>query len=352
MNESLNPALLVEPTRTVAPRATFHNPLKADGADPWLTWHDGWYYLSTTGGTRLQMRRARHLADLKNAPDRTVWEDTEPSRSKHIWAPEYHLLESGRGLRWYLYYTASDDVDANHRMYVAESAGADPLGPYVFKARLQTDPKNAFYAIDGSVLKTSNGEMYFLWCGRPSPAGQGIYLSKMKNPWTLTGERVYLPASGFGCKEVREGPVALQRGGKIFLAYSACDTGKPDYKLGMLIADADSDLMNPASWKQHPTPVFARVDQYGVFGPGHNTFFKSPDGKEDWIVYHAKTTSEYTYAGRSTRTQPITWRADGTPDFGLPLPLDAAIPVPSGEPSPDPDSRVPDSPETTVLTGY
>ena len=38
-------------------------------------------------------------------------------RSRQIWAPELHFL---RG-RWYLYYTASDGVDANHRHYVLES---------------------------------------------------------------------------------------------------------------------------------------------------------------------------------------------------------------------------------------
>ena len=316
-------------------RATFRNPLKPEGADPWLTYYDGWYYLSTTGGPNLKMRRARRMAELKEAPDTIVWKDDTPSRSQKIWAPEYDLLESGHGLRWYLYYTASDDVDNHHRMYVAESAGADPRGPYTFRAKLLTDPHDEYYAIDGTVLKNADDALYFIWCGRPSKAGQGLFISRMTNPWTLTGERVGIEASGFGCEEVREGPVTLQHDGKIFLFYSACDTGKPDYKLGMLIADAKSDLMNPASWKQFPTPVFTRSDVNGVYGPGHNYFFKSPDGKQDWIIYHAKTSSAYTYAGRSTRAQPFTWNADGAPNFGAPLSLDTDIPVPSGELPPD-----------------
>ncbi len=322
------------PTRpevTPLRRATFRNPLKQDGADPWLTYYDGWYYLSTTGGANLKMRRARRISDLKDAPDDVVWTDADPSRSAHMWAPEYDLLESGHGPRWYLYYTASDDVDAHHRMFVAESKGTDPRGPYTFRAKLLTDSEDAFYAIDGTVLKLADGTLYFIWCGRPSSAGQGLYLARMTNPWTLTGERVSIPASGFGCDEVREGPVTLQHKGKVFLIYSACDTGKPDYKLGMLVADATSDLTRVESWKQHPTPVFTRSDANGVFGPGHNYFFKSPDGKEDWIVYHAKTSGAYTYAGRSTRAQPFTWDAAGMPTFGQPLSLDADIPVPSGE---------------------
>jgi GH43 family beta-xylosidase len=313
---------------------TFRNPLKQPaGADPWVGYHDGWYYLSATTATDVRLRRARRLSELPSAPDQIVWKDDTPTRFRDMWAPEFFLLDSGNGPRWYLYYTASDGKeDSHHRMYVVESAGTDPMGPYTFKAQLQTDPKNEQYAIDGSVLKMPDGTLYFVWCGRPSPTGQGIYISRMSNPWTLTGERTYLPADGFGCNVVREGPVTLVRNGRVFLIYSTCPADTPDYKLGMLIADVKSDLLNSASWKQHPRPVFARVDQYGVFGPGHNSFFKSPDGKEDWIVYHAKSGTKITYGDRTARAQKFTWDENGLPDFGLPLPLDRDIPSPSGEP--------------------
>ncbi len=314
--------------------STFRNPLKRDGADPWMTYYKGWYYLSTTTGVDVRLRRARRLSELADAPDQTVWKDDAPSRSRDVWAAEFHLLDGGggHGPRWYLYYTASDGKDdAHHRLYVAESAGTDPLGPYTFKGRIETDPDNAQYAIDATVLRLADGALYLLWCGRPSPAGQGLYISRMTNPWTTTGPRTYLNAEGFGCPFVREGPETLQRGGRIFLIYSMCGASTPDYRLGMLVADAKSDLLNPASWRQHPKPVFARVDQYGVFGPGHNFFFRSPDGKEDWIVYHAKSGTADTYGDRSARAQRFTWNADGTPNFGKPLPVDRDIPAPSGE---------------------
>lgn len=317
------------------PRATFRNPLKLDGADPFLTYYEGWYYLSTTAGENISLRRARRIGELKDAPDEVIWRDDAPGRSGDIWAQEIYLLDGPHGTRWYLYYTASDGQDANHRMYVCESRGSDLRGPYTFKAQIQTDPDDAWYAIDGSALRLPNGQLYFLWCGRPSPAGQGLYISRMTDPWTLTGSRTYIPAGGFGCGEVREGPVTIQRNGKVFLLYSACDTGKPDYKLGMLAASPDADLLDPAAWAQHPTPVFTRHDAHGVYGPGHNNFFQSPDGTEDWIVYHAKTVSSYTYRERSARAQPFTWNADGTPNFGVPLALDTDILVPSGEPPAD-----------------
>ncbi len=314
-----------------APRPTFRNPLKQDGADPWMTYYQGWYYLSTTHGSDVTLRRARRLGELKDAPDVVVWKDSAPTRFRDMWAAEFHLLDSGNGLRWYLYYTASDGQDRHHRMYVCESAGLDVLGPYTFKAQLHTDPDNAHYAIDGTILHQPSGALYFLWCAQPDPAGQGLRIARMANPWTLTGPDVRIPADGFGCPYVREGPETLQHGNHVYLIYSACAADTPDYKLGMLSADAQSDLLDPASWKQYPNPVFARVDQYGVFGPGHNFFFQSPDGKENWIVYHAKSGTAQTYSDRSTRAQPFTWNPDGTPHFGLPLPLTADIPVPSGE---------------------
>jgi GH43 family beta-xylosidase len=69
----------------------------------------------------------------------------------------------------------------------------------------------------------------------------------------------------------------------------------------------------------------------GVFGPGRATFTMSPDGKQDWIVYHAKTTDDYVYDGRETRAQEFTWNADGTPNFGMPASVNTALTPPSGE---------------------
>lgn len=305
---------------------TFTNPLNP-GPDPWMRYYEGNYYLGTTQGDCIRIWKASTLAGLKTAPGVEVWRDADPNRSRGIWAPEFHFITN----RWYLYYTAmaASRVDATHRMHVLESSGTDPLGPYQYKGRL-FDPANDFYAIDGSVFQhPGDGRWYFLWAAQP---GHRIRIARLRNPWTLEGPSVQLAASGFGCEEVREGPVVLHRNGRLFLTYSACDTGKPDYKLGMLVAPETANVLDPAAWEQHPTPIFERNDPAGVFGPGHHGFFQSPDGTEDWIVYHGKTTSRHTYAGRTTRAQKITWNADGTPNPGKPLALDTVLAEPSGTP--------------------
>lgn len=330
MNKNLFTILIATVLLTAAANAQvapgyFKNPINR-GPDPWMVYSDGYYYLSTTQGDSIRIWKASSLAGLRKAEPVTVWTDTNATRSAGIWAPEVHYLNH----RWYMYYTATSDdrSDDNHRVYVLEGAGDTPLGPYQYKARL-FNPANDHYAIDPTVFQNDvDGMIYLIWAARP---GHVLYIARMSNPYTIEDNGVYLPADGFGCAHVREGPEILQRNGRIFLIYSICDTGTPDYKLGMLMADAKSNLLDAHSWKQYPRPVFERDDDNQVFGPGHCGFFKSPDGTEDWIVYHAKTISAYTYAGRTTRAQKFDWNADGTPEFGVPLPLSAVIREPSGE---------------------
>jgi len=304
---------------------TFRNPI-GQLPDPWLVHHRGRYYLTGTTHDHIAITTAASLADLAEARPTVVWTDTEPTRNAMMWAPELHLFDG----RWYLYYTASDAAEhLNHRMHVLESAGDDPLGPFTYKALLNTDAAGEHYAIDGSPLRLRDGSLHLFWAGAP---GHVLYVARMSDPWRLVGPRVQLPADGFGCTDIREGPVCLQRNGMIFLVYSACDTGTPQYRMGMLSADEHADLLDPRSWHQHPEPVFQSREEHGVFGPGHNSFFTSPDGTEDWFAYHAKATDRYTYDGRTTRAQRLTWRSDGCPDFGVPLPLTADVPLPSGDP--------------------
>ncbi len=98
----------------------------------------------------------------------------------------------------------------------------------------------------------------------------------------------------------------------------------------MLTAAPGADLADPASWTKSPLPVFKKSVKNGVYAPGHNGFFKSPDGREDWIIYHAngdpgmKCTKR-----RAPRIQKFDWTAAGTPDFGEPVPSDTPLAAPS-----------------------
>jgi len=119
--------------------------------------------------------------------------------------------------------------------------------------------------------------------------------------------------------DVNEGPEVLQHDGKIFLIYSASACWTDYYSLGMLTADSGSNLLDAASWKKSSQPVFQQSLQSRVYAPGHNSFFKSPDGR-DWILYHANLASGQGCGWhRAPRAQPFTWNADGAPNFGRPI---------------------------------
>jgi GH43 family beta-xylosidase len=66
-------------------------------------------------------------------------------------------------------------------------------------------------------------------------------------------------------------------------------------------------------------------DASGQYGPGHNCFTTTPDGKTDILVYHARSFREIegnslANPDRAVRAQVLRWKPDGTPDFGSPVP--------------------------------
>ncbi|KAB8162269.1 family 43 glycosylhydrolase [Streptomyces sp. 3MP-14] len=304
---------------------TFRNPLNT-GPDPFVTYANGNYHLATTQGDAIRMWSAPSLSTLLAADPVTVWTDTDPSRDQHLWAPEFYRFNE----RWYLYYTADDGVDEHHRLYVLESEGDDPRGPYHFKGKLEPPNHVDDFAIDPGILQ-HDGRLYLAYSGLNEYQHNGLNIAPMSNPYTVSGDAVALDAAG-GCPEVREGPAFLYRNGHTWMTYSACDTGKPDYQVWMMSLPDGADPLVASNWTQHQGPSFSRDDAAGVFGPGHHNFFTSPDGTEDWIIYHAKTTSDYTYTDRTTRAQRIGWNPDGSPDLGTPLALGATQDLPSGDP--------------------
>jgi GH43 family beta-xylosidase len=316
------------------PAATFRNPLNDSGPDPWMTYYNGSYYLATTTWsqpwTGLTMRRASTIAELKKAIPVKIWEDWTPERCCNFWAPVFFLLNGPNGLRWYGYYSGGPTGCCdNQRMHVVESVGMDPLGPYTYKAQLKdsTDDRS----IDPSVLQL-NGSLYLLFSSRVD-SEQRIFIAPMNNPWTISGYRVLLSAPTYSwekeTRSVNQGPVALKHDGKTFIIYSASYCGGPGYKLGMLTYNGGDPLLTD-SWTKSPNPVFQGTSE--VFSPGHNTFFKSPDGTEDWIVYHANSSSSGSCdMNRTSRIQKFTWNSDGTPNFGSPVSININLAVPSGE---------------------
>ncbi len=314
-------------TRLLADPVLWTNPLVEQRADPHVTYHDGHYLLIATvpAYDRIELRRASTLDGLRDAAPVDVWHRQETGvMSAHIWAPELHRIDG----KWYIYFAAgsSEDVWAI-RMYVLENAAEDPLaGTWVEKGQIRT-PWESF-SLDATTFE-HQGRRYLAWAqrGPHGKEGTNIYLATMDTPWSIDCQPVELSAPELPWERekylVNEGPAVLIRNGRVFMTYSASATNEY-YCMGLLTAPADANLLDAASWTKSPRPVFATWSVNAVYGPGHNSFTSTPDGKHDILVYHARNYREIKghelgNPDRHTRAQLLRWHTDGTPDFGVPV---------------------------------
>lgn len=320
----------------------YSNPIRRSGADPWILEKDGYYYFTHTTGKNLVLYKTTKFSELATAERVVVWQPPDSTNwSKEVWAPELHFI---RG-KWYFYFAADNGVNENHRLYVLENKNKDPMkGEWVMKGQV-TDASNK-WAIDASVFKYKR-KWYMAWSGWEGDINkqQDIYIARMKDPWTIRGKRVRISSPVFDWEthgdlndplnpphvSVNEGPQWLLNNRKLFIVYSASGCWTDHYGLGLLTFTGKRNLLDSASWQKRDSPVFSTSVEDSVFAPGHNSFFKSPDGKEDWILYHANPGPGMGCGqARSPRAQKFTWNADGSPNFGKPLKAGVLFPVPSG----------------------
>ena len=327
---------------------TFTNPI-GDGADPWVVRADGKYYSVESRGGGIFVYRSDTLTSLKQngvkvwSPPSSGWNQTD------IWAPELHFIDGS----WYIYYAAGmpgpsgpDAAFTDQRAGVLKSTTTNPQGPYTDEGMLYTGDDIAgkthnIWAIDLTVARI-NGVLYAVWSGWETNRAshvtpQHTYIARMSNPWTIASNRVQIstpdqPWEDGPQLDLQEGQEFLVNGTNTFIVYSTRESFLPDYRLGYLkLKTPTSDPLDPASWEKSPGPVFVGLPSGGVYGVGHASFTTSPDGTENWIVYHAKSVGTAGWDDRKVRTQKFTWNADGSPNFGTPTANGAPVAVPSGQ---------------------
>ena len=310
---------------------TFTNPIMEKGADPWMYYKDGYYYYTHTTGNNITIWKSKSMTNIGAGEFSVVW--TPPHDrpySFNIWAPHFHFLNG----KWYIYFAAGPNYgDFSHqRIWVLESKTEDALGDYVMKGQIKDASDK--WAIDGTVIQY-DGRMYFAWSGWEGDVNiaQSIYIAPMSNPWTISGNRVLLSKPEYiwekrgGPPYINEGTRVMYRNDKIHIIYSASGSWTDYYCLGRLTFSG-GDILDPKAWVKSKEPVFESSNN--VFGPGHASFVKSPDGTEDWIIYHA---ARFSGSGwdRNVRAQRFIWNDDDTPYFGEPFSEGIPIELPSGE---------------------
>ncbi|KAK0650009.1 glycosyl hydrolase [Cercophora newfieldiana] len=332
---ALAAVLLLSDSTTASPAVSYNNTLVNQRADPHIVKHtDGWYYFTATVPEfdKIILRRAQSIAGLTTAAETTIWRRKSSGvGSGQVWAPELHFIDG----KWYIYVALGVSGQWRIRAFVLEGTGANPLtASWVEKGLIKTNWDT--FSLDASTFVV-NGTRYLVWAQQePSRTDENssLMLAPLQNPWTIRGTAIAISRPDKSWErigyKVNEGPAAIQRNGKIFLTYSASATDH-NYCMGLLTASASADLMNPVSWSKSANPIFVSNADTKQFGPGHNSFTVSEDGQSDIMVYHDRGYRDIkgdplNDPNRRTRVQKLYWKADGTPDFGIPVP-DGNTPV-------------------------
>ncbi len=310
-------------------RLKFNEPWILQRADPYVYLHeDGWYYFtaSVPAYDGIILRRAKSLGGLADAKETYIWHKHESGpMSEHIWAPEIHYLFG----KWYIYFAGGEKEDVwKIRPYVLECQGQDPMNdPWKEMGKMQRAAEDEFsfeaFSLDATVFE-NNGNWYYIWAEKVGAGKQisNLYIAQMENGYTLKTVQELLTTPDYDWERigfwVNEGPGIIKKNGKIYMTYSASETGTC-YCVGMLSVDADADLLDPANWKKERCPVLATCSERQIYGPGHNSFTKDEQGN-DIMVYHARTEAEIVgnplyNPNRHAMLMKVKWDKDDQPVF-------------------------------------
>ena len=283
-------------------RTAWNTPFIAQRADPFITREgEKWYFTASVPAyDRIALRTADSLEGLRGSEEKTVWTAHDDGvMSRHIWAPELHRIDG----KWYLYFAAGEKRNKwKIRPWALRCEGDDPMeGPWTECGNLTRADGDEFSFTDFSLDMTTfahNGKRYCVWAEKVGTGRKisNLYIAEMADALTLKTPQMLLSSPSYAWERhgfwVNEGPAFLSEGDRVYLTYSASDTG-PAYCMGLLWARADADLMDISAWHKERLPVFRTNEERGLFGPGHNSFVQDGDGRV-FMAYHARTYDEIT----------------------------------------------------------
>lgn len=323
---------------------TFHNPVSPhDAPDPFMTYDSvtGYYYALFTRHDRLEIFRSRHAGSIiKDGDSKVIFRAPEQGMLKCIWAPEMHRVDG----RWYVYTSAQrTEQHGPKRIFVLGAMSDDPFGDWEYLGQ----PLPDLWAIDATSYVAPTGIQYLSYCrlehDEYGHARNVLQIRRMINPWTASDQYADIARAELPWEQVppydtqhliNEGPFFVEKNNRIFVIYSANGCTIPEYCMGLLEFTGDpnvsTQLCSAKYWKKYEQPIFTQAN--GVYGPGHASFFRSPDGMEMWCAYHGMKTTDLSQGHvRYMNLKKIDFDETGIPVLGEPIGFDCEIDPPSGE---------------------
>lgn len=303
----------------------FPSPMISNRADPVVyKYKDKYYFIATTensGNKDLYIRCADTISDLATASEHKIFAAPSSGDMAYCnWAPELHEING----KLYCLFSAATNVSWNTVQSRIMECNGDPTDINSWSTPVRITRADGSALIEQGITLDmtyfeANGNHYYVWAHRPiTSEGNGnsmLYIAKIdpKAPEKLLGEPVELLVPKYAWDRqdanVDEGPNVLKHDGKLYLTFSG-DSVSDYYCMGLLCADENADLLNPASWTQTAYPVLASAHVAGEYGPGHNCFTKDEYGR-DVIVLHMKPN----HGTRSMTARTVHYAFDSTPIF-------------------------------------
>ena len=190
-----------------------------------------------------------------------------------------------------------------------------------------TDPFHVPFAIDASPFQDDDGQWYlfyardFLDASNGARVGTGVVVDRLIDMTRLAGEERLLFASrhdwqrflsdrimygGVYDWHTIEGPCVRKRDGRYYCLFSAGRWENDTYGVDFAVAD---HVLGPYSCDSLESGARVLKTLPGhVLGPGHNSVTRGPDGRSDYIVYHAWDPK---LTARRMFIDPLKWTNEG-----------------------------------------
>lgn len=365
MNTSISYGDNIDLEAAESGKISFTNYLRKNNADPFMFYHDGFYYYTATGGTTVSLIRVANIPDVQVAPSYVIF---SPDNYTDLWSPEIHYFSADeigeQNAGWYMFVGAKEKnaegtVASNQRQYVLKCLDGDnllgrwgdPVTGEVNVPRKMTFEKGGYNdnaLCGGSSPIRIGGKLYITFVSEEgrgtSDFHQTINITAIKNPWTVTGTPVEICRPDYAWEkggywygpnadgvmtwwpQVVEGASAVYGpNGEVYLMYTGSGYWTVDYALGYLKFNG-GDPLSKSSWTKNPNPVLRRVDnltENSVNGSGHGSYFTDHAGQM-WVAYHGYIGVD-TSSKRFSFVEPIYVTSSGVSigkKTGNPAPID------------------------------
>ncbi len=269
-----------------APEAIYRNPLLPDAADPTAFYHDGVYYVFSTGTfachtTTDLVRYKSHAA---------IADSSKLYGHKYFGGPTLYEKD---GIFYMFYTTYKDGSDTELLICVATSDKV--TGPYTQTKQSTVDEKYCAKGSAGSFVfrDPASGKEYLYWYTTERAYGNLIYAAELTlengvasiDPSTIT--RLIYPTEAWEKKQengysgrVCERANVYYRNGYYYLFYAGSHFAT-SYGEGYAVSKSP---LGPFT-KSKSNPILSATAL--VNGPGCTYIVPSPDGSELFVLYHA-----------------------------------------------------------------